>query len=253
MADASPSGISARHSPQDSRLTVVVPSLRDDRALAGLLSDLGEQEAAPEQVIVADGAASEDTAALCRRWAAVSVRSPPGRGVQLAAGVTAARRAWGAPCGAVTDILWFLHADCRPHPGAARRIRAAVAGGAAGGYLRFRFGGEATAVKRMLERAVALRCRFGAVYGDQGVFATRAAYEAGPGFDAQPLFEEVPLVRALRRTGRFVALDVPITIDPRRWERDGFVRRTLYNRLLAAGYLLGISPARLAFWYRGSR
>jgi hypothetical protein len=91
------------------------------------------------------------------------------------------------------------------------------------------------------------------VYGDQGIFVTRAAYEEGPGFAAEPLFEEVPLVRYLKRCGGFVALDVPITVDPRRWERDGYLRRTLHNRVLALGHLLGVPPPRLAQWYRATR
>jgi hypothetical protein len=65
------------------------------------------------------------------------------------------------------------------------------------------------------------------------------------------LFEEVPLVRALRRAGRFARVGATIGVSPRRWERDGWVRRTLENRVLALGYLAGISPRRLARRYRG--
>ena len=88
------------------------------------------------------------------------------------------------------------------------------------------------------------------VYGDQAIFATRAAYAATPGFAAAPLFEEVPLVRGLRRVGRFAAVSDVIEVSPRRWERDGYLQRTLVNRMLALGYSLGISPERLASWYR---
>ncbi|MGH8228177.1 MAG: hypothetical protein ACREU3_09795 [Steroidobacteraceae bacterium] len=102
-----------------------------------------------------------------------------------------------------------------------------------------------------LPRCIAWRCRWGTVYGDQGLFAARDAYEAGPGFAVQPLFEEVGLVRALKHTGRFVALPLPITICARRWERDGYAKRTLLNRLLAVGFCVGISPARLARWHGG--
>jgi hypothetical protein len=80
---------------------------------------------------------------------------------------------------------------------------------------------------------------------------TRAAYEQAGGFADAPLFEEVPLVRALRRAGRFDSVDAAIGVSPRRWERDGWVRRTLENRLLALAYMAGISPHRLARRYRG--
>ncbi len=234
--------------PETTRLTVIVPTLRDDGSLAQLLPELGRLDAPPEEIIVADGVAGEETAALCRRHGVRWLPSPAGRGLQLGAGVLAAREA-SVPGGAA-QVLWFLHADSRPHAGAAGAIRAAVRQGAAGGYFRFRFGGPAGALKSLLERSIALRCRCGMVYGDQGIFATREAYAAGPGFAAQPLFEEVPLVRYLKRTGRFVALDLPITVDPRRWERDGYLRRTLHNRVLALGHLAGVSPVRLSHWYR---
>lgn len=225
-------------------LTVLVPTFHDDPALERLLSALAALQAPAERVIVSDGAVHHSTAQLCRRFGADWLRAPPGRGAQLRAGAAAALDA------EPETALWVLHADCQPHPHAARAIRAALAQGAAGGFFRFRFGGERRAAKTLLERCVALRCRIGMVYGDQGVFFTAANYVASGGFAPQPLFEEVPLVRALKRTGRFVPLDLPLTVDPRRWERDGYLRRTLRNRSLALGYACGVPPSRLARWYR---
>ena len=57
---------------------------------------------------------------------------------------------------------------------------------------------------------------------------------------------------ALRRQGRLRALDTPIGVSPRRWERDGWIRRTVENRLLALGFALGVNPARLARRYRSA-
>jgi hypothetical protein len=39
-------------------------------------------------------------------------------------------------------------------------------------------------------------------------------------------------------------------VSPRRWERDGWIRRSLMNRLLALGFALGVAPDRLARMYR---
>lgn len=225
---------------------MVVPTLNDDASLVRLLAALPSLGAPPERVIVVDGAASAATAALCRQAAADWLVSPAGRGPQLQAGIAAAREA-GA------DILWMVHADCEPHRQAARALRAAVADGAVGGYFRFRFGGGRSALKRFLEACIAWRCRVAMVYGDQGIFVTRAAYDASPGIGPQPLFEEVALVRALKATGRFVALALPITVSERRWQREGLVRRTLRNRALALGFMLGVDTDILARWYRATR
>ena len=229
------------------RLVVVVPTLNDDAALTRLLPLLRRLARPPEEVIVVDGAASEATAALCRSAGCTWMPSSrAGRGVQLNAGIAAARAA-GA------GVLWMVHADCEPHAASARAIREAAAAGAAGGYFRFRFGGARSPLKRVLEVCIAWRCRLSMVYGDQGIFVTRAAYDASPGIRPQPLFEEVALVRALRRTRRFVAVPWPMTVSERRWQRDGLLRRTVRNRALALAFLLGIDLVTLERWYRASR
>ncbi|SRR5579875_184016 len=223
------------------RVAVIIPTLDDDASLQRLLTQLARLDPPPDEVIVVDGAASESCEAVCRGAGARWLPAHPSRGGQLALG--AAR--------APADVLWFLHTECEPHPAAVAAIRGSIERGAIGGYFRFRFGGPRTRTKRFLERCIGWRCRWGMVYGDQGLYVTRAAYDATPGFTVQPLFEEVALVRALKRTGRFVALDLPITVSTRRWERDGWLRRTLTNRTLALAFGCGVSPARLARWFGG--
>jgi glycosyltransferase involved in cell wall biosynthesis len=223
------------------RVAVIVPTANDDAALQRSLACLGELDPAPDELIVVDSAASPSCALTCRAAGAVWIPAHAGRGGQLALGAARAR----------ADVLWFLHTDCEPSPGALTALRASIAAGVMGGYFRFQFSGTRGPAKRFLERCIAWRCRLGTVYGEQGLYVTRRAYARTPGFSLQPLFEQVALVRALRRSGRFVALDVPIIVSPRRWEREGYWRRTLANRLLALGYLCGIAPARLARWTGG--
>ena len=67
---------------------------------------------------------------------------------------------------------------------------------------------------------------------------------------ALALFEEVALVRGLRRLGRFVPLREPIFVDPRRWHRDGWWRRTWINRNLGIAFARGVTPDKLAARYR---
>src|SRR5256886_5622705 len=150
------------------RLAVLVPTLNDDAALARLLPLLGRLARAPEQVIVVDGAASEATAELCRGAGCTWMPSPPGRGLQLSAGIAAARAARA-------DVLWMVHADCEPHPLSAHAIREATAAGAAGGPFGVRFGGARRAPERLLAGWIAWRCRLSMWYGGQGTFLTRAA------------------------------------------------------------------------------
>jgi hypothetical protein len=79
---------------------------------------------------------------------------------------------------------------------------------------------------------------------------TKQAYIKAGGHAPWPLFEEVPLVKNLRKSGHFMALASPLLVDPRRWQRDGWWRRTWENRKLALAFARGHSPHALAAQYR---
>lgn len=221
-------------------VSVIIPVVADNEALARLLNSLYKLENPPDEIVVVDGGASSSCRSLARRFSCVYVNARRGRGHQLHAGALRAS----------SDILWFLHADASPPDNALALIRAQHTAGSAGGYFNFRFTGTGTWYKSALACLINLRARFGTPYGDQGLFAARSAYDAAGGFADVPLFEEVPLVRALRRQGSFACMPAGIGVSPRRWERDGWIRRTLANRLLALGYTLGIPPYRLARRYQ---
>lgn len=221
------------------RIAAIIPVLGDAGELDALCHHLRGMNAGPSEILVIDGANDAQVRELCNRWGATHLASRAGRGHQLHTGALSAH----------SELLWFLHADAMPAADATQAMLQAIARGAIGGYFRFRFTGARQWQKSALEVLINRRAQLGVPYGDQGLFVTRAAYLAAGGFPDVPLFEEVPLVKALRRAGRFVALATPIGVSPRRWERDGWLRRTIENRLLALRYMLGAPPARLARRY----
>lgn len=226
---------------QQQSISVVVPVHNDQSALTRLLHRLANLATELTEVCVVDSSDRPEARQLCTHFGARYVVATACRGAQLDTGAQHARGA----------ILWFLHADCTPASNAPRLIRDHLAGGALGGYFQFRFRGARAWYKRWLETAINWRANVGVPYGDQGLFVERAAYAAAGGFAAEPLFEEVALVKALRRRGEFSSVNASIGVSPRRWERDGWVRRTVWNRLLALGHMLGIAPAKLARRYQG--
>ncbi|MBL8200231.1 MAG: TIGR04283 family arsenosugar biosynthesis glycosyltransferase [Chromatiales bacterium] len=226
--------------PSSPMVSVVIPVIGDNEMLAQLLDHLRNLPAPPDEIVIVDGGSSAGCRSLARRFRCVYVSTRAGRGHQLHAG---ALRASG-------DVLWFLHADAEPPVDGVTLIRSRHLAGAAGGFFMFRFAGEVTWYKRMLARLINWRTRFGTPYGDQGLFVARAAYDAAGGFADTPLFEEVPLVRALRRRGEFRRVPADIGVSPRRWERDGWLWRTVGNRLLALAYMAGVPPRRLARRYQ---
>ncbi len=221
-------------------LAVVIPVRGDTAPLARLLERIAAWQDPALEIVVVAADEDPDTARVTATVGGRYLSSPPCRGMQLDLGARAT----------TATILWFLHADAAPAAATCAAIRRAVADGAVGGYLRFRFQGAPAIGKRLLAAAINLRARIGVPYGDQGLFATREAYAQTGGFPHQPLFEEVAVVKSLRRQGPFVALPLPIGVDPRRWERDGWLKRTLRNRWLALRYACGARPIQLAASYQ---
>ena len=77
----------------------------------------------------------------------------------------------------------------------------------------------------------------------------QSIFEALGGYADLPLMEDVDLIRRLRRQGRLLFPAAEVRTSARRWQRDGWVRRSATNVTLLAGYALGASPARLAQHY----
>lgn len=219
--------------------SVIIPCYHDEARLANLLSQLQNVPHRPMEIVVVDGANRQACRRICHRYGASWLASEPCRGRQLLAGAALAQG----------DALWFLHADCRLPPDPITAMRRAIEQGAVGGYFRFCFDAPRAWPALLLESAIALRCRFGIPYGDQGLFMTHHAYAEAGGHSPVSLFEEVSLVRGLRRQGRFLALRNPLFVDPRRWHRDGWWRRTWINRNLALAFACGVPPDKLAARY----
>ncbi len=221
-------------------ISVVIPVYRDADALANLLARLDELTPTIDEVLVIDSSADAICEDLCNRPDIRYFRGEPSRGAQLHFGATLARG----------DIIWFLHADSEPARESAQLIRAHIADGNIGGYFKFNFTGTRRWYKSLLEIGINLRATLGIPYGDQGLFARQDCYCNAGGFPPAPLFEEVRLVQQLRLQGCFAALPLAIGVATRRWDRDGWLRRSMINRMLALKFMLGVPPERLARSYR---
>lgn len=215
-------------------VSVIIPVYRDAEALARTLAATDFSGA---HVIVAATAGDDSLAELRLARPDIGwVDAPRGRAHQMNAGAAMATAEW----------LVFLHADTRLPPGwtdaidAARRDPRVNAG-------CFRFALEShSPMARAIELGARARVALlGLPYGDQAIFVRRAAFEALGGYADLPIMEDVELVRRLGRRGRLFRSALPAVTSARRWQRDGWIRRTALHVTLILLYFCGVAPERL--------
>jgi rSAM/selenodomain-associated transferase 2 len=215
-------------------LSVIIPVYRDADALARTLADT---DFSGTELIVSS-VSGDDSLALVRlahtqiAW----IEAPRGRATQMNAGAAAARGEW----------LVFLHADTHLPRGWKRAIELASRDSRVNAGC-FRFALDSTSPKaRILEIGVRARVAwFGLPYGDQALFVRRDAFVALGGYADLPIMEDVDLVQRLRGRGRLYRSTIAATTSARRWERDGWLRRTVRHLTLILLYLCGVAPSRL--------
>lgn len=220
-------------------VSVVIPTPGAAERIGPCLGALAEGLGLIREVILADGGSGEAVAGIAEATGARLVRSPPGRGTQLAAGARAAEGAW----------LMFLHADTVLAPGWAAAVEHHLATRPdRAGYFRLAFDSRHP-MARVTAGWANLRARaFALPYGDQGLLVPRALYDAAGGYPEIPLMEDVALVRRIGR--RLVPLDAVALTSAERYERDGWVRRGARNLSTLALWFAGVPPERLAERYR---
>jgi rSAM/selenodomain-associated transferase 2 len=226
-------------------ISIIIPALNEAQSIGETL-DAAARLKGDVEVIVVDGGSADETVEVARARGARVVTSARGRGAQMHAGAQAARG----------EVLWFLHADTLAPADAAECVaRALLTPGAVGGNFRIRFDGASGAARFLTWLYPRLRL-LGLAYGDSGFFVRRAAYERAGGFRAFPIFEDLDLLRALWRQGRFVQAEGCVVTSSRRFEGRSFVLTFVRWSVLQGLYWLGVSPHTLARLYapvRGAR
>ncbi len=222
----------------DLSVGVVVPVFNEAETLNYYLSRLYEVSRGRCPVVVVDGASTDGSASIGRRFFHTESMGRPSRGGQLN---------HGAQCLA-TDVLLFLHADSELPRGFDFYIRQALMNrNVVGGCFRMEFD-----VEHPLLKAYTWFTRFSGRFfhfGDQGFFVRREVFRELGAFSPLPFLEDVDFLRRLKKYGKFVTLSTPVRTSARRFMRRGIVRQQLLNILLVALFELGVSAERLAAAY----
>lgn len=223
------------------RISVVIPTLNEAAYLGATLARLGRADGSSDffEIICADGGSKDETIAIASHAGATVVHGARGRGAQLHAGA----------CAATGEVLWFLHADTIACRNAAAQIDRALADSRViGGNFRLHFDGRSGGA-RFLNALYPRLAWLGLRYGDSGIFVRRSAYERAGGFRPHPIFEDLDLLRRLRRLGRLTTLPGPLCTSSRRFESRPFAPVFARWTALQVLYWAGCDPVRLGRWY----
>ena len=215
-------------------LSVIVPTLNEERHVGSLLADVAAQTREPDEVLVVDADSTDETAAVVRRFPFARLLSgePP-----VARGRTLGGRA------AKGDILVFLDADVRLPKGFFEglledfdRRSLDVACPLYVPYRSTRAVEAFYAVFNLVTRAFQSTLPSGAGHC---IALRRDVFRGSRGFDPNLKFDDIELIRRLSRGRRFGIVKQRVFVSDRRYREHGVPRMILRYALMALFFALG--------------
>jgi rSAM/selenodomain-associated transferase 2/rSAM/selenodomain-associated transferase 1 len=226
--------------PPGIRLSIVVPALDEEAAIATSLGPLQPLRSAGVEIVVVDGGSRDRTLEVAASLADRVLVAPRGRAAQMNAGAAVARG----------DVLLFLHADTRLPDDAAWSVAAALMRGFRWGRFDVAIDGESALLPAIAALMNARSRATGIATGDQAMFMTREAFDSVRGFPPLPLMEDIAMSAALKRAaGPPACLRRRVVTSGRRWDTRGPLPTIVTMWRLRFAYWRGVDPHRLAQRY----
>jgi rSAM/selenodomain-associated transferase 2 len=222
------------------KISIIIPTYNEERYIGKTIEHL-QKHFPEEELIVVDGNSEDKTREIIKnRYPEVQLihLREKGRGKQMNAGVSYSKG----------HLLFFLHADTFPPPNGRESILQVFKDKkvvAASFYLKF---DQNTWPYRILSFFSRWNTSF-TTYGDQGLIVRRAVFEQINGFHSFPIFEDIEIQGRLRKIGRFVKINSPVTTSARRFQKKGLLRQLLLNAGLVLSWKMGIPPEKLGKYY----
>lgn len=222
-----------------SKISIIIPVLNEEKHI--LTTILSAQKSTNTEIIVIDAGSHDKTFDIANETGVKVIASERGRAIQMNTGAAVASG----------DILLFLHADTLLPPKFDEMVREVLQRPeVVAGAFELKINGTPWGL-RLVEWGVDVRSKyFQLPYGDQAIFIKTEIFNKIDGFPELPIMEDFELVRRLKSIGRIAIIPAPVLTSGRRWLLRGIFTTTLINQLIIIGYFLGVSPTRLASWYR---
>ena len=225
------------------KFSIIVPVFHEGERINELIEYLKRLDSERNvEMIIVDGTEEQDTLKAIYSNNVIRISSEKGRAKQMNAGASVAHG----------EILIFLHADTELPPHALRKInsfmeRKKYVGGA------FDLGIKSDKfIFKVIGNFASIRSRLNRIpFGDQSLFIRREYFNRIRGYKEIPLMEDMELMRRIKRSGDKIRIFYDrVMTSPRRWEKEGVVYCTLRDWILQVLYFLGISPDKLAKFYK---
>lgn len=222
------------------KLSIIIPILNEGEQALACVKGLAPLRGAGHELILVDGGSDQLAAEQLLPWVDRLLISEPGRARQMNQGAQVAQ----------AQVFWFLHADTQVAADAVAAILGAQSAGPAWGRFDIRLDDNSPLLS-LVAHMMNLRSRWsGIATGDQGIFISRELFVQIGGFPDQALMEDIEISKRLKRLRRPVCLRPRLLTSSRRWHQQGIFRTIVLMWGLRLAYWLGVSPQRLAAYYR---
>jgi len=151
---------------------------------------------------------------------------------------------------ATSEILLFLHADTLL-PNKACDLIIEVLKDKDAGAFDLSFDSDNIFLKT-IAKVASWRSRITRLpYGDQAIFIKKDVFHTLNGYENLSLMEDVNLMQKLKKYNyKIQILPQKVLTSARKWENSGIIYTTVRNWILITLYYCGVSPSKLAKYYK---
>ncbi len=228
-------------------ISVIVPVYNEEKTVEdtiNLLSGLyGDKE-----VIIVDGGSIDNTYKIAENHKNNEkfklIKSEKGRANQMNTGVESSSG----------SILWFLHSDSKIERDSLLDIEKAITDGYDGGCFSLYFHDYDNKKLKFISWSSNLRAKYlKLIFGDQGMFMTRALFDDIGGFKNIPIMEDWEMSRAMYNKGKIKVLKSRIGTSARRFVSGGEIKTLLNMHKIKSMHIRGVKPEEIVRKYRDIR
>ncbi len=223
-------------------LSVIVPVFNEGEILASsknYIENFIDRLVHPSiELVFVDGGSLDNTVDTLKKRGLNVVNGPLGRARQMNYGASLAQGRY----------LLFLHIDTVLNISAGSFLD--FLSTKSWGFFKVRLSNPSF-IYRVISRGINFRSSlFKVATGDQGIFVKRELFEESKGYQDIVLMEDIELSRRLKATSMPAILSHKICVSSRKWEQRGPIKLTFLMWTIQLAFKLGVSPVRLASWYR---